>query len=200
MPNHTAWQKTVFTQSTSAGRAASVIAGAALAIGCALGAQQAKAQSLYAQYGAAERNAYALTLGAQLPWRNWQYTLGGGVLDGHWDISLGRWHAPLKHGRPNKDTWVLAAAPVLRWRGAHDSPWFMQAGLGLSLALNRRYATQRNRFSTRYNFVSHIGAGRTFGIQNQHEMLLRVEHHSNASIKRPNPGENFLHVRYAWRF
>jgi len=76
----------------------------------------------------------------------------------------------------------------------------MQAGLGLSLALNRRYATQRNRFSTRYNFASHIGAGRTFGTQRQHEVLLRVEHHSNASIKRPNPGENFLQLRYTWRF
>jgi|GEM_PF-6570198 len=75
MPNHTAWQKTVFTQPTSTRRAASVIAGAALAIVCALGAQQARAQSLYVQYGAAERNAKAWTLGAQLPWRNWQYAL-----------------------------------------------------------------------------------------------------------------------------
>jgi len=197
MPHHTALHKTVITQPATA-RAAL----AAWACACIWAAPQlAQAQSLYVQYGAAERNAYSVTLGAQWPWQHWQYPLGGGgVLGGHWDLSLGRWHAPLKNGRPSKDTWVLAAAPVLRWRGAAESHWFMQAGLGLSLAMNRRYTTQRNRFSTRYNFASHIGAGRTFGTQRQHEMLLRVEHHSNASIKRPNPGENFLQLRYAWRF
>ena len=39
-----------------------------------------------------------------------------------------------------------------------------------------------------------------FGEQKLNEISLRFEHHSNAAIKQPNPGENFLQLRYARRF
>ena len=31
-------------------------------------------------------------------------------------------------------------------------------------------------------------------------VILRVEHTSNASIKKPNPGENFVQLRYGYTF
>jgi hypothetical protein len=33
----------------------------------------------------------------------------------------------------------------------------------------------------------------------QRELVLRVEHFSNAGIKHPNPGENYVQLRYTHR-
>jgi len=156
---------------------------------------QATEPVLYVQYGTTGRSGgHSQGLGVTLPWRSWQYTLWGGVVRGHWDIWTARWHAK-RHGSIP----VIGASPVLRWQNG-TSPWFIQAGLGISLGTSHRYATQHKQFSTRFNFASHIGGGRAFGAQQQHEWLLRLEHHSNASIKSPNPGENFLQLRYGYRF
>jgi lipid A 3-O-deacylase len=38
------------------------------------------------------------------------------------------------------------------------------------------------------------------GQQRQHELQLRLEHVSNAGIKEPNPGANFVQLRYALHF
>jgi len=45
-----------------------------------------------------------------------------------------------------------------------------------------------------------VGVGFNFGEQRQQEVALRLQHFSNAGLHNPNPGENFLEVRYAWRF
>ena len=101
----------------------------------------------------------------------------------------------------HRSTWVVGINPTLRWRGSNgQSPWFAETGVGLSWALNRRYVTDEKEFPTRYNFATHIGVGYLFGNQGQHELVLRLEHHSNAGIKKPNPGENFLQLRYAHHF
>ena len=34
----------------------------------------------------------------------------------------------------------------------------------------------------------------------RHELALRLQHFSNAGIKHPNPGENFVQLRYAQGF
>jgi lipid A 3-O-deacylase len=79
------------------------------------------------------------------------------------------------------------------------SPWFAEAGVDLSIT-SSLYETAGKRFSTRFNFGNHLGAGRNFGARREHEVVPRVEHFSNAGIKHPNPGENFFQVRYAYRF
>ena len=72
-------------------------------------------------------------------------------------------------------------------------------GIGATVA-SHRYRVQDHEFSTRFNFASHLGLGRNFGAQRQHELMLSVQHVSNAGIKSPNPGENFLQLRYALHF
>jgi lipid A 3-O-deacylase len=42
--------------------------------------------------------------------------------------------------------------------------------------------------------------GRSFGADRRHELSLRVSHFSNCGIETPNPGENFLQLRYATKF
>jgi Lipid A 3-O-deacylase (PagL) len=43
-------------------------------------------------------------------------------------------------------------------------------------------------------------ADRGFGADGEHELALRLQHFSNGGIRRPNPGETFLQLRYAWRY
>lgn len=155
--------------------------------------------ALYLQYGAAEHSVHAWTLGTQIPWKSWHYNLAGGMVTGYWDAWISHWSAP--YGGTDRSTWTFGAKPTLRWRpDTGRSPWFAEAGIGMTYAVNRRYITERKEFSTRYNFATHIGVGYLFGERLRNEISLRLEHHSNAGIKRPNPGENFLQLRYARRF
>ena len=79
------------------------------------------------------------------------------------------------------------------------SRWFFDLGIGFSLT-DRHYANRRREMSTRYNFASHAGAGLWLDAERRHAFVLRIQHVSNAGIKRPNPGENFLQLRYQASF
>lgn len=155
--------------------------------------------TMYLQHGQTENSASSWTLGTTLPWRQWSWQLGSGLVTGHWDLWASRWSA--RYQDQDKATWVLGAKPVLRWRPSQGrSPWFAEAGLGVSLASNRRFISDEKTFSTRYNFATHIGLGYLFGEQLKNEISVRLEHYSNAGIRKPNPGENFLQLRYARSF
>ena len=175
--------------------AAATIASLALAHG----AQAQEAPRFYVQAGSGAESAYASTLGITLPWRSWSWEVGGGVVRGQWDVSLSNWSSR-PQGQARRNTLWIAAGPALRWRGAAGaSPWFVELGTALAYA-NRHYRNDSDAFSTRYNFASHIGVGRNWGPHRQHELSLRVQHTSNAGIKDPNPGENFVLLRYAHAF
>jgi hypothetical protein len=90
--------------------------------------------------------------------------------------------------------------PVLRYRfGEGGSDWFAQAGVGISV-LDAAYQTSEKKFSANFNFQTVAAMGRSFGPERRHELSLRLAHTSNANIKTPNPGENFLQLRYAAMF
>lgn len=163
-------------------------------LGCATAADSgAQSPSVYLQGGAASHGTRALTLGATLPWGDWQKPLGSGVLTGHWDGYVSRWtYDGVHHG----GLVLLGLTPVLRWTpDGGRSPWFFQGGIGVTL-MNHLYRTPGEEFSTAFNFASHLGVGLRFGEHRQQEMMLRVQHISNAGIKHPNPGINYLQLRY----
>ena len=78
-------------------------------------------------------------------------------------------------------------------------PWFFEVGIGLN-AVMPLYQSRDKRFSTRLNFGNHVAVGRRYGEHHAHEWALRIEHFSNAGIRHPNPGENFVQLRWARRF
>lgn len=89
--------------------------------------------------------------------------------------------------------------PVLRLQlDRGRSRWFLEGGIGASW-LSRDYVTPTKTFSTRWNFYDMVGTGYKFG-GGRHELGLRYVHVSNGSLRRPNPGEDFLLLRYATRF
>ena len=154
----------------------------------------AQTPSIYIQPGIANGPIHIVTLGGTLPWGDWQKPLGSGMLTGHWDGYLSHWHY---HGVNHDNLMLLGLTPTLRWTpDGGASPWFFQGGIGVTLS-SHLYHTSERQFSTAFNFATHIGAGLRWGEQRQHEVLLSLQHISNASIKSPNPGRNLVHLRYA---
>jgi hypothetical protein len=152
----------------------------------------------FVQYGVAE-DAQAITGGGV--WQtNWSYGLGAGRLGLYFEVSLGRWRATLEDGSTSS-AWVsqIGITPVLRWtKPAHGSPWFAEIGVGANV-LTPIYRSGDKSFSTAFNFGDHLALGRTFGVRDQHEIAVRLQHFSNAGIKHPNPGEDFVQIRYLRR-
>lgn len=155
-------------------------------------------------------SAYFVQIGAASDTREtgvglvWDWTLrwplASGEISGYWDASVSRWTFTSPDGRQTAWLAQTAATPVLRWRAnAGASPWFAEAGIGATFTTNV-YQTDRKRFSTSFNFGDHIAIGCNVGAQREHELALRVEHFSNAGIKHPNPGEDFVQLRYVRRF
>lgn len=162
-------------------------------------AQDALALSaVFVQAGSAS-GARVLTAGLTWDWGS-QRMLGPGQLSGYLEASLSQWRYERGISLGRGHLTHLGLTPVFRWRlDSGDSPWFMEAGVGLSLT-SALYQTESKRFSTRFNFGTHLGVGRNFGDRREHELALRIEHFSNAGIKHPNPGENFVQIRYSFRY
>ncbi len=153
---------------------------------------------MYLQSARAPHHVAAWTLGATLDWQDWRRSLWGAQVRGYWDFSASRWSARGQGG--DFDTTVLGLTPSFRFiPSAGRSRWFVDAGVGATLS-NRRFATPERAFSTRFNFATHLGVGLELGDHRQHELQLRLEHVSNAGIKEPNPGANFVQVRYTLHF
>jgi lipid A 3-O-deacylase len=138
--------------------------------------------------------------GVQWPWA-WRRAWAGGELTGHWDASVAQWRVPLGTAAPGRRHWTqLALVPTLRWRGGGGwSAWFLEGGIGLSV-MDGHYATRQKTFSTRFNFTDHLGVGLNWGERRQHELMLALRHVSNGGIRKPNPGEDWVQVRYSRAF
>jgi hypothetical protein len=94
----------------------------------------------------------------------------------------------------------VALVPVLRMElDQGRSPWALELGIGVSW-LSKQYRTPDKAFSSTWNFYDLIGAAYRFGANEEQEIGVRVIHISNAGLKLPNPGEEFLLLRYARRF
>lgn len=152
----------------------------------------------YVQAGAGD-NVASGTIGVtwDLPWH---YENDWGLWEGYLDLSLGRWHIPGGGIRSaHRDVTQVGITPVIRLRPAGWNHFFLEAGIGANWIFPI-YQNDSRQFSTTFNFGDHLGAGWQFGPSGNQELTLRLQHFSNAGIKHPNPGENFVQLRYARRF
>jgi hypothetical protein len=122
-------------------------------------------------------------------------------LTAHTEVLVNRWRYDAVAGGGSDQLTQVVLLPSLRMRLARGaSPWFIEFGIGASY-MDRNYETPRKRFSTRWNFYDVLGLGHTYGgPDGRHEVGVRLIHTSNAGLKDPNPGENFLQLRYVHRF
>jgi lipid A 3-O-deacylase len=125
-------------------------------------------------------------LGLQWRWDKRWLEAGGWHLGAYWDVQLGAWN----NGRDITD---LSLTPVFRYqRSSGRAIPYAEAAIGFHMLSNHQITSGRI-FSTRFQFGDHLGAGVRFG---PHDVGLRIQHLSNGGIARPNPGINFLVLRY----
>jgi lipid A 3-O-deacylase len=152
----------------------------------------------YVEAGAGQHDAYSLAIGVTRAW-DWQKDLWGGKLSGYWEGYISNWNA--RNAGGSRENYIqLGIVPNLRFRFDEGrSPWFLDGGIGLSYT-DGIFRNETRTFSTRLNFVDNLAVGRNFGVNGKHELSLRFQHVSNADARKPNPGMDFLQVRYAVAF
>lgn len=154
------------------------------------------APSWFLQAGRGEESVQAVAAGVAwaLPWRS-----ADGGFSGRGELFASRWRTP-GPGGGHRDLVQVGVLPLVRWRADRGrSPWFIEGGIGLAW-LDGSLRTPERSFSTRLNFSDNLGFGRSFGLQGEQEWSLRWQHTSNAGIRKPNPGQDLLLVRYAHAF
>jgi lipid A 3-O-deacylase len=115
------------------------------------------------------------------------------------EFMVNRWRMDAPGGGQQSIT-QLVLLPSLRMHLSQGrSPWFLELGVGASW-MDRRLVTPQRTFSTQWNFYDMLGTGYKFGARGEHELGLRYVHVSNAGIRKPNPGQDLLQLRYALRF
>ena len=123
------------------------------------------------------------------------------ALSGYWDASVGRW-TPHAASGGNLEINDYGITPVLRYAPttpSGDCIPFLEAGIGVHYLSQHDLYTGHD-MSTYFQFGDHIGAGVTLGSQHDWDVMMRLQHLSNAGIQNPNPGINFLQLRVSHWF
>jgi lipid A 3-O-deacylase len=129
-------------------------------------------------------------------WREHTDWRGGG----YWDVAIGYWNNN-ENMKTNSGLWEVAVTPVFRIERIAPGrvvPYF-EAGVGAHLISQTSEAPDR-RFSTAFQFGSHVGGGVRFGPRYAFDAGLRYQHISNANIQLPNNGVNCVQLRVGYWF
>ena len=116
------------------------------------------------------------------------------TLGAYWDLQLSRWSAN------SGAVWDIGFTPVFRLERARSSTYvpYVEAAIGFHILSERRISERR--FSTKFQYGDHIGAGVRYGERYRYDVSVRLQHLSNGGLRRPNPGINFAELRLAYHF
>jgi hypothetical protein len=115
------------------------------------------------------------------------------------EIALGEWRVP-----DARNITEVGYSPVLRLEKPEEGPdgsvFFVEGSIGARLLSHTRLAP-KIPLSTAFQFADMIGLGLQWGRGADAQTVgLRLQHQSNADIKKPNPGINFLMLYYRRAF
>lgn len=102
------------------------------------------------------------------------------------DLAAGGWD------NGQRTVYDLGLTPVFRLERASGSP-YLEAAIGFHALSDLDFGHGRET-STRFQFGDHVGFG--FRLSAHNELTFRLQHLSNGGIRNPNPGINFLQVRF----
>ena len=156
--------------------------------------------TMFAQAGgAADESTSAYALGANWNWNRGR-RLGRGYITGYTEASIGSWRTDAAARGGARNYSQFGVTEVLRYFPG-DGPhlWFAEIGVGANY-ITPVYQGEGKSFSTEFNFGDHLAVGRILGQQRLGSVALRLQHFSNGGIDAPNPGENFLQLRYTYQF
>ncbi len=175
-----------------------------LAACCALGVQSAhafdwKPDGVSVRAGAGGNGTSMAGVGIVWDW-DFQRMRRKAELTAHTELILNHWRGDAAVGGGKDGITQVVLLPSLRMRLARGaSPWFIDLGIGVSW-MDQPFHTPRKEFGSRWNFYDMMGVGYSFGEEHEHELGLRWVHVSNAGLKKPNPGQDFVQLRYVHRF
>lgn len=157
---------------------------------------EAPAASVFIDAGALARDAQSLEVGWRRPWTRQDRQERSARWSGATELAVLRgWLPALNPGQRRREFTQLLLVPVVRWEFRPvPSPWFAEAGIGLSV-LDRRYQLRQTPQSSRWNFEEVVAVGYRLG--QGHELSIRLSHFSNAGLRHPNPGGQRLMVRWS---
>ncbi len=160
-------------------------------VACGLGLAQVPAQAATVSLLAGYYDGYHNLTAAWQSDALWTHALDTGHVDLRVEASAGRAFGPA--GQPGAPLWHIGLTPFVDW-------WFqpgtaLEAGIGANLFSGVHIGSKS--ISTAYQFGDSIGlyhrlAHTPWGIG------VRFTHYSNADIKRPNPGQNYLQLRLSY--
>lgn len=153
--------------------------------------------SVFVQAGFAEEQTRAYVLGLTWDW-NWQKQFSWLIASGYFEADAGRWITDRNGVSGSAWATQIGLTPVLRVKPDFARHWFAEIGVGANVILPL-YRSRDKQFSTEFNFGDHLAIGRQFGTHDNQEIALRLQHFSNGGIDHPNPGENFIQLRYSHR-
>jgi lipid A 3-O-deacylase len=136
-------------------------------------------------------------VGVQWEWNKRWFQGQNWHLGGFWDLAAGYWRRSAAPGL-NRSLTDIGLTPVFRLQSNDLQGLYLEAAIGFHLL--SRTSLGDKRFSTRFQFGDHLGAGVRFGPGGRYDLGYRFQHLSNAGIKRPNHGINFHQVRFQYRF
>jgi lipid A 3-O-deacylase len=142
--------------------------------------------------------------GLQSKWDKRWFAERSWTLGAYWDFQFGRWLGPQAGGErgPGDDEVLdISVTPVFRLERARRATLapYVEAAIGFHLLSNQRINFRRF-FSTQFQYGDHIGVGARFGERYRYDLSLRLQHLSNGGLSEPNPGINFLQVRFQYHF
>jgi lipid A 3-O-deacylase len=123
----------------------------------------------------------------------WTHDFNHSRLDLSLEASAGQVTAP--SGTPDHSLWHVGLTPIMRWWLTPQSG--MEFGIGAN-AFSGTYLGSK-RISTAYQFGDSIGAFHHFN-HTPWTLGVRLTHYSNAEIKRPNPGQDYIQLRVSYGF
>jgi lipid A 3-O-deacylase len=128
----------------------------------------------------------------QWKWQRRFFTEGRWYVAGYWDASVGAWTT-------HKTLIDVGLTPVFRLQHSDTAGPYLEAAIGFHL-LSDLSVTRTRIFGSSFQFGDHLAAGLRFGSLGRYDVSLRVQHLSNAGLKKPNPGINFSLLRFAYHF
>ncbi|MGH8670265.1 MAG: acyloxyacyl hydrolase [Burkholderiales bacterium] len=130
--------------------------------------------------------------GLQWKWKRRFFTEGRWYVAGYWDASVGVWTT-------DKSVIDFGLTPVFRLQHSDTAGPYYEAAIGFHL-LSDLSVSRTRIFGSNFQFGDHLAAGWRFGGLGRYDVSLRLQHLSNGGLKKPNPGINFLVLRFAYHF
>lgn len=144
-------------------------------------------------------NVRMARIAVQNNWDSRWFASNGHHLGGYWDLSASWWRGTAYRNVPGarQNLAVVGITPVVRYQRDDKRGWYGEAGIGANL-FSELYNNDGNRLSTAFQFGDHIGIG--YVTPTNWDFALKFQHFSNASIKRPNNGANFIIASARYHF